>query len=146
MILINGDQCTVGSFVIVRNHNRMGETFVAHVDEILQRCGSTADLAHQPDGVLLHHARVGRTTSVYCMPVIELLYSWIFVSLQVSDVFDVLEIYEYLFIRICFVRSMFSTIVQLAHVVLQDNDTFTRNVSGPNTLDQLWFTLAALMI
>lgn len=93
MILINGDQCTVGLFVIVRNHHSVGETFFARVDEILQQCGSTADLTHQPDGVLLRQAMVGHTTSAYRMPIIELLDSWIFVSLWVSPILDELKLY-----------------------------------------------------
>lgn len=76
MILINGDTCSVGAFVIAHKPGRIGETYVARVDEIIQLQGSSADLSQQPDGVLLQPARVYREAPSYRMPIIELSYTW----------------------------------------------------------------------
>lgn len=86
MHLINGDSCQIGQFVVVRNPNSAGLTFVTQIHEILHIQGSIADLARMPDGVLLQTANVQHVDDTYHMPLIKLLDNWSVVQFEVSQV------------------------------------------------------------
>jgi hypothetical protein len=83
MFLKNGDDCVPGQYVIARNSNSAGDTFVAQVSEIWQIKGSVADLSQMPDGILLQSASVARPADKYRMPRVELLDKWSLVPFQV---------------------------------------------------------------
>ncbi|KAJ7753154.1 hypothetical protein B0H14DRAFT_3096750 [Mycena olivaceomarginata] len=74
--LYNGDICVPGGFVIVRDSQTMGQTFVARVEEIIQQVGSLAIFSSQPDGVLLQRAFIDRVRTRYGMPSIQLSNQW----------------------------------------------------------------------
>ncbi|KAJ7844241.1 hypothetical protein B0H14DRAFT_2585305 [Mycena olivaceomarginata] len=57
IVLKNGDVCLPGSFFIIQHPNRIGETFVGRVEEIIQAVGSIASHAHGTDGILVHRLR-----------------------------------------------------------------------------------------
>ncbi|KAJ7110547.1 hypothetical protein C8R44DRAFT_633975 [Mycena epipterygia] len=71
--LHNGDICLPGNFVIVRNPQALGETFVARAEEIIQQTGSVAAFSSGPDGILLQRAFINPTRTRYGMPSIQLL-------------------------------------------------------------------------
>ncbi|KAJ7145018.1 hypothetical protein C8R46DRAFT_1232351 [Mycena filopes] len=74
--LHNGDVCEPGSFVIVHRLQQLGQTFVARVQEILQRSGSQASFASQPDIILLQHVFIDNSRTRYGMPSIQFLDEW----------------------------------------------------------------------
>ncbi|KAJ7770349.1 hypothetical protein B0H14DRAFT_2402407 [Mycena olivaceomarginata] len=74
--LYNGDICVPGGFVIVRDSQTVGQTFVARVEEIIQQVGSLAIFSSQPDGVLLQRAFIDRVRTRYGMPSIQLSNQW----------------------------------------------------------------------
>ncbi|KAJ7923558.1 hypothetical protein B0H13DRAFT_1707124 [Mycena leptocephala] len=53
LTLKNGDVCLPGSFLILEHPDRIGETFVGKVEEIIQQVGSIAAHAHGTDGILV---------------------------------------------------------------------------------------------
>ncbi|KAJ7157732.1 hypothetical protein C8R46DRAFT_1355172 [Mycena filopes] len=83
--LHNGDICAPGNFVIVRDRQVLGQTFVAQVEEIIQQIGSLAILSSQPDGVLLQRASIDQIRTKYGMPSIRLSNQW-----SMHDVKDLL--------------------------------------------------------
>ncbi|KAL6306470.1 hypothetical protein BKA93DRAFT_840752 [Sparassis latifolia] len=83
--LYNGDSCDIGQYVIVRDPVMVTETYVARVEEIVQVRGSIADLASQPDAILLRTAAVFRHAEPYHMPRVDLLSHW-----QVAHLQDIL--------------------------------------------------------
>lgn len=70
-------------FVIVRNPQVLGETFVARVEEIIQQTGSVAALSSGPSGILLQRAFINPTRTRYGMPSIQLLNEWFMHTLKV---------------------------------------------------------------
>ncbi|KAJ7223860.1 hypothetical protein B0H12DRAFT_1213067 [Mycena haematopus] len=68
LTLNNGDICVPGNFVIVQHPNRIGETFVGKVEEIIQRVGSVKMYASQADGILIQQVTLLRHRARYGMP------------------------------------------------------------------------------
>ncbi|KAJ7195401.1 hypothetical protein B0H12DRAFT_1299784, partial [Mycena haematopus] len=68
LTLNNGDICVPGNFVIVQHPNRIGETFVGKVEEILQRVGSVKMYASQADGILIQQVTLLHHRARYGMP------------------------------------------------------------------------------
>lgn len=80
--LLNGDKCSPGNYVIVRQHQ--GAMFVACVREILQKVGSENFEEDRPDGVLLQTAKLTSPSEQFQMPELSLEASYSFVPLAVS--------------------------------------------------------------
>lgn len=74
--LQNGDVCRPGSFVIVRDPQLLGQTFVARVEEIIQRSKSVASFASQPDGILLQKMDIDKARTRYGMPSMKSSGKW----------------------------------------------------------------------
>ncbi|KAJ7710473.1 hypothetical protein B0H17DRAFT_914738 [Mycena rosella] len=72
VILTNGDNCIPGSFVIVKHPDRIGETFVARVEEIIQEVGSVASHSSLSDGIMVQKVHLLRERPRYGMPGIVL--------------------------------------------------------------------------
>ncbi|KAF7371200.1 hypothetical protein MSAN_00755500 [Mycena sanguinolenta] len=72
LTLKNGDVCVPGSFVIVRDPHRIGETFVGRVEEIIQRIGSVQMYASKPDGILIQQVTLPPDRVRYGMPSVVL--------------------------------------------------------------------------
>jgi hypothetical protein len=85
--LYNGDICVPGGFVIVRDSQTVGQTFVARVEEIIQQVGSLAIFSSQPDGVLLQRAFIDRVRTRYGMPSIQLSNQWSMHNAKVQEYF-----------------------------------------------------------
>ncbi|KAJ6503838.1 hypothetical protein C8R45DRAFT_894926 [Mycena sanguinolenta] len=66
--LSNGDSCTPGEFVVVRHPERLGETFVARVEEIIQQVGSVSAHSGLADGILAQKVLISRGRPRYGMP------------------------------------------------------------------------------
>ncbi|KAF8151691.1 hypothetical protein B0H34DRAFT_664617, partial [Crassisporium funariophilum] len=76
MVLLNGDVCHIGGFVIVQDAQTLTCMFVARMEEIFQRVGSTAHYSGKPDGVLVWQVDLTRDPLVYRMPFVSLLRWW----------------------------------------------------------------------
>jgi hypothetical protein len=68
LTLKNGDVCLPGSFLILEHPDRIGETFVGKVEEIIQQVGSIAAHAHGTDGILVQRVQLLRGRTRYGMP------------------------------------------------------------------------------
>ncbi|KAF7357585.1 hypothetical protein MSAN_01354900 [Mycena sanguinolenta] len=68
LTLNNGDVCVPGNFVIIQDPNRIGETFVGKVEEIIQRVGSVKMYASQSDGILIQQVTLLHHPARYGMP------------------------------------------------------------------------------
>ncbi|KAJ7303119.1 hypothetical protein DFH08DRAFT_618141, partial [Mycena albidolilacea] len=76
LALYNGDICVPGGFVIVRDSQNVGQTFIAREEEIIQQVGSLAIFSSQPDGGLLQRAFIDRVRTRYGLPSIKLSNQW----------------------------------------------------------------------
>ncbi|KAF8180489.1 hypothetical protein K438DRAFT_1908238 [Mycena galopus ATCC 62051] len=76
LTLNNGDVCIPGSFVIVQPQDRVGETIVGCVDEIIQHVGSVNSHASLPDGVLIRKGILLRGRPRYGMPSVITSGEW----------------------------------------------------------------------
>ncbi|KAK6992397.1 hypothetical protein R3P38DRAFT_2570511 [Favolaschia claudopus] len=74
--LQNNDVCNPGNFVIIRDPQNIGQTFVAQVCEIIQEKGSQAEYSSNPDGILVQRALVDQQQPRYGMPRLRLLDQW----------------------------------------------------------------------
>ncbi|KAK7032978.1 hypothetical protein R3P38DRAFT_3313080 [Favolaschia claudopus] len=79
---VNGDPCEPQDFVIAREPDGHGKTFVGRMEEIIQKVGSTADHSSEPDGVLLRRAVVDGVRARYGMPSVILREEWTLHSAQ----------------------------------------------------------------
>ncbi|KAK7006456.1 hypothetical protein R3P38DRAFT_3038299 [Favolaschia claudopus] len=68
LTLENGDVCSPGHFAILQHPDRIGETFVARVEEIIQCVGSENARHSRADAVLVERVIVVRGTPKYGMP------------------------------------------------------------------------------
>ncbi|KAK7059475.1 hypothetical protein R3P38DRAFT_3303396 [Favolaschia claudopus] len=68
VVVENGDVCVPGNFVVVKHPERIGETFVGRVEEIIQAVGSIRAHASRADGILVERVTVLRHSSRYGMP------------------------------------------------------------------------------
>jgi hypothetical protein len=81
--LQNGDNCTVDQYIICRNPDIPGATFVALVAEIWQIKGSIQDYSNSPDAILLQSCYLQRPSATYCMPHVDLTNCWSLARFQV---------------------------------------------------------------
>lgn len=86
MYLVDGNKCTVGNHVIVRNPSAGSPTSIARVVEILQIVGSVEDYSGLPSGVLLQGVDTNRTAAKYRMPHVDLTNDFSLVSFSVSPI------------------------------------------------------------
>lgn len=89
--LSNGDKCSVGQCVIVQRHELFatgmvpkGDSYLACVQEILQKIGSSNYIDGQPDGLLLQSVQSNITSDHFLMPQLEFREEWSFVLLNVG--------------------------------------------------------------
>ncbi|KAJ7290654.1 hypothetical protein C8J57DRAFT_1213292 [Mycena rebaudengoi] len=68
LVLENGDSCAP---------DRIGETIVVHVEEIIQEIGSMATMISQPDAILVQKVTVLRSRPLYGMPAIWMSKEWV---------------------------------------------------------------------
>ncbi|KAJ7932017.1 hypothetical protein B0H13DRAFT_1451673, partial [Mycena leptocephala] len=68
LVLNSSDVCVPGNFVILKNPDRIGETFVGKVEEIIQQVGSSGAQASTPDGILIQKVILLRGRPRYGMP------------------------------------------------------------------------------
>lgn len=127
---MNGDTCPIGSFVIIRDHMVVGVTAVARVEEIIQKRGSIADLASQPDGIVLQSAIVSQGRPRYGMPSILLSGNWSIATIEVVLNFNS-ELRSHMDHRTFYAPSMFNTIVSTTNADPPAIDQFLRNDREP---------------
>ena len=66
--LQNNDKCQVGDWVLLRSVTPSRSFSLGKVEEILQICGSSAELGRRPDFILLSMFSVAGTAEKYLMP------------------------------------------------------------------------------
>ena len=66
--LLNGDKCTLDSWVVARQ--RRNSLSVARVVEILQLIGSESEFSRQPDLILLSLYNTGPLAETYRLPIL----------------------------------------------------------------------------
>ncbi|KAI9069821.1 hypothetical protein FKP32DRAFT_1558980 [Trametes sanguinea] len=86
MVLVNGDSCAPGQFVIAKAPGRPEDSIIGRVEEILTRHGSLADMAREPEDVLLQVAHATREARPYRMPYIDLQDRWLTDMVVIQDI------------------------------------------------------------
>ena len=70
MILLNGDRCVPGQWVLVHSQNTP-QPLIAQVKEIIQRQGSAAEIQSSPDAILLQSGKIQPSNGPYHMPAVQ---------------------------------------------------------------------------
>ncbi|KAI6017921.1 hypothetical protein EDC04DRAFT_2546795, partial [Pisolithus marmoratus] len=74
MILMNGDKCVPGQWVLIHPENSH-QPLVAQIKEIIQQQGSTGEMTSSPDAILFQCGKIEGSSGPYQMPCI-LLQDW----------------------------------------------------------------------
>ncbi|KAF9494386.1 hypothetical protein BDN71DRAFT_1563932 [Pleurotus eryngii] len=77
VVLVNGDACTLGAYVIAHDEASIGSTYVGVVREIVRRRDDIS-----PPALLLQRMMMPQISPTYGMPVISLLNTWHLVSFR----------------------------------------------------------------
>jgi hypothetical protein len=87
-MLMNGDACLIGQWVLVWSHDGQAPT-IARVCEIIQRKGSEAESLSRPDAILLEAGTLQGPAQPYRMPAVkpQNAYSLLPVQVYSADVF-----------------------------------------------------------
>jgi hypothetical protein len=79
--LMNGDTCPIGQWVLIGGQDQPA---VAQVQEIIQRNGSEAESASQPDAIFLKAGTLQGNAKPYGMPSAKAEDSWLLYPVQVG--------------------------------------------------------------
>ena len=85
MILLNGDRCVPGQWVLVHSQNT--PPLIAQVKEIIRQRRSAADMASSPDAILLQSGRIQPSSGPYHMPAVQHDDAYLLLPIEVCKIF-----------------------------------------------------------
>ena len=92
MILMNGDKCTPGQWVLIHQQNAH-HPLVAQVKEIIQWKGSSAEMKSFPDAILLQSGKVQALSSgPYQMPSVQHDNAYLLLPIEVEFIFQFIQL------------------------------------------------------